>query len=122
VLVDSIITDMRAGMQAGVVQPRALMVKVVPQYDAIIKAKPEDSVFWGPIAKMPKDFSDADKARLTAAYRDMIGQQIMPSFRKLRDFIATITSRPRATPSAWTSCPTARRGTPSTSAPRPRPT
>jgi len=89
VLVDSIITDMRAGMQAGVVQPRALMVKVVPQYDAIIKAKPEDSVFWGPIAKMPKDFSDADKARLTAAYRDMIGQQIMPSFRKLRDFIAT---------------------------------
>jgi uncharacterized protein (DUF885 family) len=79
---------MREGMKAGVVQPKALMVKVVPQYDAIIKDKPEDSVFWGPISSMPKDFSDADKARLTAAYRDMIGQKIMPSFRKLRNFIA----------------------------------
>ncbi|MEO6251141.1 MAG: DUF885 family protein, partial [Luteimonas sp.] len=88
VLVDSIIEDMRQGMKAGVVQPRALMVKVVPQYDAIIKDKPEDSLFWGPISSMPKDFSDADKARLTAAYRDMIGQKVMPSFRKLRNFIA----------------------------------
>jgi uncharacterized protein (DUF885 family) len=87
-LVDSVIGNMREGMKAGVVQPRALMVKVVPQYDAIIKDKPEDSVFWGPIGNMPKDFSDADKARLTAAYRDMIGQKIMPSFRKLRNFIA----------------------------------
>ncbi len=88
VLVESIIEDMRQGMKAGVVQPRALMVKVVPQYDAIIKDKPEDSLFWGPISSMPKDFSDADKARLTAAYRDMIGQKVMPSFRKLRNFIA----------------------------------
>ena len=88
VLVDSVITDMRAGIAAGVVQPRALMVKVVPQYDAIIKDKPEDSLFWGPIKNMPKDFSAADKARLTEAYRAMIGEQVMPAFRKLRDFIA----------------------------------
>jgi uncharacterized protein (DUF885 family) len=88
VLVDSVIADMQAGIAAGVVQPKALMVKVVPQYDAIIKDKPEDSLFWGPIANMPKDFSAADKARLTAAYRAMIGGQMMPAFRKLRDFIA----------------------------------
>jgi len=87
-LVDSIIADMQAGIAAGVVQPKALMVKVVPQYDAIIKDKPEDSLFWGPIANMPKDFGAADKARLTDAYRAMIGQQMMPAFRKLRDFIA----------------------------------
>ena len=88
VLVDSIIADMQAGIAAGVVQPKALMVKVVPQYDAIIKDKPEDSLFWGPIANMPKDFGAADQARLTDAYRAMIGQQMMPAFRKLRDFIA----------------------------------
>ncbi|GAA5006347.1 DUF885 family protein [Pseudoluteimonas lycopersici] len=88
VLVDSIIADMQAGIAAGVVQPKALMVKVVPQYDAIIKDKPEDTLFWGPVANMPKDFSAADKARLTDAYRAMIGDQMMPAFRKLRDFIA----------------------------------
>ncbi|HJW47105.1 MAG TPA: DUF885 family protein, partial [Lysobacter sp.] len=75
------------------------MVKVLPQLDAIIKDKPEETLFWGPIANLPKDFSAADKERLTAAYRQMIGEQIMPSFRKLRAFIADeYMAKTRATP------------------------
>jgi len=88
VLFDSAIDNMRQGMKAGVVQPRALMEKVVPQLDALIKDKPEDTLLWGPIKSMPADFSDADRKRLTAAYRAMIGERIVPAFRKLRDFIA----------------------------------
>lgn len=88
VLVDSAIANMREGMKAGVVQPRALMVKVGPQIDALLKPKAEDTLFWGPIKSMPADFSASDKVRLTDAYRTMIGQQMMPAFRKLRDFIA----------------------------------
>ncbi|PNS07622.1 DUF885 domain-containing protein [Solilutibacter silvestris] len=88
VLVDSIIADMQAGVKAGVVQPRALMTKVVPQYDAIIKDKPQDSLFWGPIKQFPANFSAADKARLTKEYQAMIGGEMMPAFRKLRAYIA----------------------------------
>ena len=88
VLFDSAIANMRQGMASGVVQPRALMVKVLPQLDALIKDKPEDTLFWGPIARMPADFSAADKARLTAAYREMIGERVMPAYRELRAFIA----------------------------------
>ena len=62
VLFDTAIANMREGMKAGVVQPKALMVKVLPQLDALIKDKPEDTLFWGPITNMPKDFSAADKA------------------------------------------------------------
>jgi uncharacterized protein (DUF885 family) len=86
-LIDTSIANMREGMKAGVVQPRALMVKVVPQLDALIKDKAEQTLFWGPVASMPKDFSEADRTRLTAAYRDMIEKQVMPSYRKLRSFI-----------------------------------
>ncbi len=68
-LFDTAIANMREGIKAGVVQPRALMVKVMPQLDALIKDKPEDTLFWGPIKNLPADFSDADKQRLTAAYR-----------------------------------------------------
>ena len=88
VLFDSAIGNMRQGMAAGVVQPRALMEKVVPQLDALIKDKPEDTLLWGPITSMPADFSDADRKRLTAQYREMIGERIIPAFRKLRAFIA----------------------------------
>ncbi|MEO6103455.1 MAG: DUF885 family protein [Pseudoxanthomonas sp.] len=86
-LFDTDIANMREGMKAGVVQPRALMVKVIPQLDALIKDKPEDTLFWGPISNLPKDFSAADKQRLTAAYRTMIADQLLPAYRELRAFI-----------------------------------
>jgi uncharacterized protein (DUF885 family) len=86
-LFDTSIANMREGMKAGVVQPRALMVKVIPQLDALIKDKPEDTLFWGPVKTMPAEFSAADKQRLTTAYRDTIGKEIMPAYKKLRAFI-----------------------------------
>ena len=88
VLLDTEIANMREGIKAGVVQPRVLMEKVVPQFDALIAAKAEDSQFWGPITAMPADFPAADKERLSAAYRELIEQQLMPAIKKQRDFIA----------------------------------
>ncbi|WP_449466949.1 DUF885 domain-containing protein [Stenotrophomonas humi] len=88
VLLDTEISNMREGMKAGVVQPRVLMEKVVPQFDEILAAKAEDSQFWGPIKSMPADFPQADKDRLTAAYRALIADQLLPAIKKQRDFIA----------------------------------
>ena len=85
---DQAIANSREGMDNGVVQPRALMVKVIPQLDALIKDKAEDTLFWGPIKNFPAGFSDADKQRLTTQYRQVIETQLMPSYRELRDFVA----------------------------------
>lgn len=89
VLLDTEIANMREGMASGVVMPRALMEKVVPQFDALIKDKPEESLFWGPIERMPKGFSEADRERLTEAYAKLIVEQINPAYKKQRDFIAS---------------------------------
>lgn len=88
VLMDTEVANMREGIAAGVVQPRVVMEKVLPQLDAIITGKPEDSQFWGPIASMPADFSAEDKARLTEAFRKMIAEGVMPALKRERDFIA----------------------------------
>ena len=85
---DQAIANMREGMKAGVVQPKVLMTKVLPQLDAIIKDDPTQTTFWGPIANMPKDFSDADRKRLTEAYRAMIADGMMPAYKRMRAFIA----------------------------------
>jgi uncharacterized protein (DUF885 family) len=89
VLLDTEIANMREGIAAGVVMPRALMEKVIPQFDALIKDKPEESLFWGPIERMPKDFSEADRTRLTESFRKLIVEQINPAYKKQRDFIAS---------------------------------
>jgi uncharacterized protein (DUF885 family) len=79
--------NMREGVKTGMVQPKVLMVAVLPQLDALIKDKPEDTLFWQPIVNMPKTFSEADKKRLTEAYRGLIGKELMPSFRSLRKYV-----------------------------------
>jgi uncharacterized protein (DUF885 family) len=89
VLFDQAIANMREGMKAGVVQPRALMEKVLPQLDAIIRPSAEETLFWAPVRNLPTTFSDADKQRITADYKRMIDAKIMPAYRELRGFIAT---------------------------------
>lgn len=88
-LFDQAIDNMRQGMKAGVVQPRDLMEKVLPQLDAVIKPTAEESIFWSPIRTMPTTIAAEDKARISAEYKRMIELRIMPAYRALRGFIAT---------------------------------
>jgi uncharacterized protein (DUF885 family) len=87
-LITQAIANMREGIEAGVVQPKMLMAKVLPQLDALIKDDPTQTLFWQPIATMPESFGTEDRGRLTAAYRALIADALMPSFAGLRRFVA----------------------------------
>ncbi len=87
VLMASAIANMRLGVEHGVVQPRVLMERLVAQLDGMITDDPTQSLFWAPIEKMPEGFDQADRERLSAAYLALIGDQLMPAYRTLRDFI-----------------------------------
>ena len=87
-LFDQAIANMREALPQKLVQPRVLMEKVLPQLDANIVDDPEKSIFWGPITSMPKEFPDADRARLTAAFRTVIATQLVPAYQRLRVYIA----------------------------------
>jgi uncharacterized protein (DUF885 family) len=88
VILEQAMVNMRQGMTQGLVEPRVLMEKVLPQLDANAVDDVEKSVFWGPVTRMPADFSAADRERLTTAFRNLIGTQLTPAYRKLRKFIA----------------------------------
>ncbi|HEU4883047.1 MAG TPA: DUF885 family protein [Longimicrobium sp.] len=85
--VDITIANMREGMRTGVVQPRVLMERVLPQLSAHVVDDPTQSLFWGPITNMPAEFSRADRERLTAEYTAAIRDRVVPSFRKLHAFV-----------------------------------
>ena len=88
VVFDQAIANMQQGIKAGVVQPEALMGNVVSQLDKLIKDEPEDTLFWMPIKNLPETFPAGERERLTAAYREMIGQGLMPAYRELRNYVA----------------------------------
>jgi len=85
--VDIAIANMREGMATGVVQPRVLMERVLPQLAAHVVDDPTASVFYGPITRMPESFGAADRQRLTAAYTAAIRDRLVPAFRRLHGFV-----------------------------------
>jgi uncharacterized protein (DUF885 family) len=84
---DSAIANFRKGMAANVILPRSLAVKMIPQMNDLVVTDPAKSLFYGPINKLPKDFSEADKKRLTEAYKKAIVEEIVPTYKKLGNFI-----------------------------------
>jgi uncharacterized protein (DUF885 family) len=84
---DITIANLREGMEKGIVQPRVLMERVLPQLSAHVVDDPTTSLFYGPVTNLPESFSAADRARLTAEYTAAIRDRIVPAFRELHDFI-----------------------------------
>lgn len=78
---------MRQGMEIGLTVPRILMEKVIPQLEAQLVGRPEDSGFYQPVRNMPESFSTQDRERLTRAYTTAIAEQLIPAYRDMRDFI-----------------------------------
>jgi uncharacterized protein (DUF885 family) len=96
---DSAVANFRQGLKAGVVLPKALVEKTIPQLEALAVADPAKSLFYGPIATLPTSFSAADKARLTTAYQQAIRTELTPTYQKLAQFLKT-EYLPRARPTA----------------------
>jgi uncharacterized protein (DUF885 family) len=89
VLTDRAIGRFREGMKSGVVETKLTINNVIQQLDALLAQKVEESPFYQPVLNFPEGISDADKTRLTAAYKDIILTGINPAEKRLRDFLAT---------------------------------
>ncbi len=88
VLNQQMIDNMKQGAKQGIVQPRILMAKVIPQLESQIVDSVEDSAFYRPIKNMPEDFSEDDRERLTSAYKVAISEKVIPAYKQLKNFIS----------------------------------
>jgi uncharacterized protein (DUF885 family) len=84
--IDQAIANMKEGMRTGVVLPKALTAKMLPQFKQLASKTPEASIFYTPIKNMPAQFSSKDKQDLTAAYRHAVAK-IGPALERLSKFI-----------------------------------
>ena len=85
--VDTAIFYIREGIKRGIVQPKILIEKTYPQFEAHVVDDAEESIFYTPITNFPEEFSEEDKSRLTESYTDAIRNKIVPSYKKLAEFI-----------------------------------
>lgn len=86
-LMDQLIVNMREGMEKDVVLPRVIVKKILPQLEAHVVDDLEKSIFMMPTQSFPDSFSDEEKTRLIAVYRDLAKDEVIPAYRRLHDFL-----------------------------------
>ena len=85
-LMDQTITVMRQGIKERMVHPKVIMQRIPGQIDKQIVSDPMKSGYYKPFEHFAADVSAADQQRLKAAATQAIEQQIVPAFRKFRQF------------------------------------
>ncbi|GAB2966746.1 DUF885 family protein [Hymenobacter coalescens] len=84
---DTAISNFRRGMRAGVVLPKPLVQKIIPQMQKMVVTDPTKSDFYGPIKALPASLPAEEKQRITAAYRTAIMNELVPTYRRLAAFL-----------------------------------
>lgn len=84
---ESAMARLREGMEAGIVLPRVLVERTLPQLAAHVVDRPEDSLFFLPVASFPEGMPEAERARLTEAWRATIRERLVPAYRRRHDFL-----------------------------------
>ena len=78
---------MEEGIEQGVVLPKSLIRKVVPQLEAITEPDLEKNIFYNPAKNFPESFSEKDKKRLTASFADKVKNKVIPAYQDLATFM-----------------------------------
>lgn len=85
--VDQSIANMSSGAERGLVQPRIVVERIIPQLAALAVSDPKRSVFWDPVAGFPPAVKPADRERLAQAYAEKLSKQVLPAYQRLHDFL-----------------------------------
>jgi len=89
VLMDQEIALLRQGIKERMVHPKVIMQRIPSQIDKQIVSDPAQSGFYKPFQSFPKTISAADQQRLQAAGRQAVEQQIIPAFKKFKEFFVS---------------------------------
>ncbi len=87
VWIDSAMVYMKKGMAKGVVLPKSLTVKLIPQFSEMATPNIEDNLFYSSIKLMPASFPESIKKDLTAKYTATIKNKLIPQYKKMADFL-----------------------------------
>lgn len=86
---DSQFKLMRKGLEQGIVQPRIIFKGYEASYDTHIVDNPLESYFYSPFLNLPDSFSQKRKDSLLIAAEQVISNDVIPSFKKIKTFFET---------------------------------
>lgn len=85
--INQAIANMREGVKLGVVQSKPLIISGLPSIKALTEKDITKNPFYLAITQMPENFSPADRAHLSTAYKKIINTKLIPANEKLVTFL-----------------------------------
>ncbi|MEP2056746.1 MAG: DUF885 domain-containing protein [Maribacter litoralis] len=85
--IDTGIEKMKVGMDSGVVLPKVLTLKMLPQVRSFIDVPLEENLFFQPVMNFPDGISDVDMDILKSNYEDFIQEKLSPKYKELNAFL-----------------------------------
>ncbi|QJP34673.1 DUF885 domain-containing protein [Nonlabens sp. Ci31] len=89
VWLDTALVNMKEGITLGYVHPKAIVLKIIPQFEEMAKGPVEEHLFYSPVKNMPKEFTQAERLAIETRYQKMIEEDIIPRYQKLAEFFKT---------------------------------
>jgi len=89
VLMDQNIALMRQGIKERIVHSKVIMQRIPAQIDKQIVSDPTQSGFYKPYLHFSTEISAADRERLQHEARQAVDQQIVPAFKKFKEFFVS---------------------------------
>jgi uncharacterized protein (DUF885 family) len=86
VLMDQTIDLMREGIKERMVHPKVIMQRLPAQIDKQIVSDPTQSGFYKPFQHFSSQISSADQQQLAQEARQTIEQQVVPAYKKFKEF------------------------------------
>ncbi|MCF0048918.1 DUF885 domain-containing protein [Dyadobacter sp. LJ53] len=84
---DTAVVNMRRGMKEGYILPKPLIKKMIPQLADMDHGPVKEHLFYSPAKNFPEEFSADEKARFEKEYAAMVEGKIIPTFKKLHNFV-----------------------------------
>ncbi len=85
--VDTAIANMKEGVARGIVQPRILMERVLPQLEPLMSDDAAKNILFGPLGMLPTDLTGAARDQLVADYTAAIRGIMIPAYARLHAYI-----------------------------------
>jgi uncharacterized protein (DUF885 family) len=87
VWVDTAIGNFNKGIAVGIVLPKALVVKMIPQIEDLAQEDSSRNLFFGPVRNFPVAFTEEERKKLSASYYLAITTELIPAYKKLASYI-----------------------------------
>jgi len=84
---DQTIEILKAGVRSGWVPPRDAMTRLVAMYK-VFAGEATATPLWKPFERFPAEVSEPDRARLAAAGKKVLGEQVNPAFARFQKYLA----------------------------------